>query len=180
MKSFVVHLIVLGVLLAASRATELEMVSDEDLVHLIKRHSYAVVLFCKIYLIESSCHPHLLSYFAPTHSVSAKKNCDKCDDLESKVSNLVEDFKEHLDAITVKAFNSQLVRLYNPTTKEPALVFFRHGIPILYEGPLDEDTIVHYFSENKEPTVRELNDKTFEHLTQATSGSTTGDWFIML
>lgn len=96
------------------------------------------------------------------------------------MSNLVEDFKEHLDAITVKAFNSQLVRLYNPTAKEPALVFFRHGIPILYEGPLDEDTIVHHFSENKEPTVRELNDETFEHLTQATSGSTTGDWFIML
>lgn len=95
------------------------------------------------------------------------------------MSNLYDDFKEHLDAVTVKAFNSQLVRLYSPT-KEPALVFFRHGIPMLYEGPTDEESIIHHFSENKDPTVRELNDETFEHLTQATSGSTTGDWFIML
>lgn len=95
------------------------------------------------------------------------------------MSNLVEDLKEQLEAVTVKAFNSQLVRLYSPT-KEPALVFFRHGIPLLYEGPVDEDSIMHHFSENKDPTVRELTDETFEHLTQATSGSTTGDWFIQL
>jgi hypothetical protein len=38
-----------------------------------------------------------------------------------------------LNAWVVKAFNSQLVRLYNPN-KEPALVFFRHGVPLLYEG----------------------------------------------
>lgn len=36
------------------------------------------------------------------------------------------------------------------------------------------------FSENKEPTVKELTDDTFEHLTQASSGATTGDWFVML
>lgn len=36
------------------------------------------------------------------------------------------------------------------------------------------------FIENKEPTVKELTDDTFEHLTQASSGATTGDWFVML
>lgn len=110
---------------------------------------------------------------------SAKQTCDKCDELEVKVGALVEQFKDELDAVTVKAFNSQLVRLYSPS-KEPALVFFRHGIPLLYEGPVDADYISHHFNEFKEPTVRELTDETFEHLTQATSGSTTGDWFIQL
>lgn len=95
------------------------------------------------------------------------------------VSNLHDDFKDQLDAVTVKAFNSQLVRLYSPT-KEPALVFFRHGIPLLYDGAVNEDAILHQFSMNKDPTVKELNDETFEHLTQAASGATTGDWFIML
>lgn len=95
------------------------------------------------------------------------------------MANLVDDFKEQLDAVTVKAFNSQLVRLYSPT-KEPALVLFRHGIPLLYEGPVDEDSIIQHFTEFKDPTVRELTDETFEHLTQATSGSTTGDWFVQL
>lgn len=99
--------------------------------------------------------------------------------MEVKVSNLVDEFKDQLDAVTVKAFNSQLVRLYSPT-KEPALVFFRHGIPLLYEGAVDEESIAHHFSEFKDPTVRELTDETFEHLTQATSGSTTGDWFVQL
>lgn len=35
------------------------------------------------------------------------------------------------------------------------------------------------FTDNKEPVVRELTDANFEHLTQASSGATTGDWFVM-
>lgn len=69
----------------------------------------------------------------------------------------------------MKAFNSQLVRLYSPT-KEPALVFFRHGVPLLYDGPLNDDAIIEKFSANKEPTVKELSDENFEHLTQASTG----------
>lgn len=38
-----------------------------------------------------------------------------------------------LNAWVVKAVSSQLVRLYSPN-KEPALVFFRHGVPLLYDG----------------------------------------------
>lgn len=64
------------------------------------------------------------------------------------MSNVVEDLKEHLDAVAVKAFNSQLVRLYSPT-KEPALVFFRHGIPLLYDGATNEARILEHFSEFK-------------------------------
>lgn len=84
-----------------------------------------------------------------------------------------------LNAWVVKAINSQLVRLYSPT-KEPSLVFFRHGVPLLYDGPINDELILHTFSDNKEPAVKELSDETFEHLTQASSGATTGDWFVML
>jgi len=38
-----------------------------------------------------------------------------------------------LNAWVVKTVSSQLVRIYSPN-KEPALVFFRHGIPLLYDG----------------------------------------------
>lgn len=51
---------------------------------------------------------------------------------------------------------------------------------ILLIGPLNDEEILHIFIENKEPTVKELTDETFEYLTQASSGATTGDWFIML
>jgi len=33
---------------------------------------------------------------------------------------------------------------------------------------------------NRDPVVKELNDNSFEHLTQASTGATTGDWFIKL
>lgn len=36
------------------------------------------------------------------------------------------------------------------------------------------------FVQNKEAAVSHLNDDSFEHLTQAASGATTGDWFVML
>lgn len=41
--------LVLAAVLWQIQATELEAVSDDDLVHIIKRHSYAVVLFCEYY-----------------------------------------------------------------------------------------------------------------------------------
>lgn len=47
-------------------------------------------------------------------------------------------------------------------------------------GPLEDEDIMNMFTENKAPTVKELTDDTFEHLTQASSGATTGDWFVML
>lgn len=47
-------------------------------------------------------------------------------------------------------------------------------------GPLNDETILHTFTYNKEPIVKELTDETFEHLTQVATGATTGDWFVML
>lgn len=79
----------------------------------------------------------------------------------------------------MKATGSQLARLYSPT-KEPAVVFFRHGVPFLYDGPVNEDALIGKLIQNKDPNVKELSDENFEHLTQASSGATTGDWFIML
>lgn len=90
-----------------------------------------------------------------------------------------DEFDEKLNAKVVKLIDSQLVRLYSPT-KEPALVFFRHGIPMLYSGDIEADEIYQQFEENRVPAVKELTDANFEHLTQASSGATTGDWFIML
>lgn len=47
-------------------------------------------------------------------------------------------------------------------------------------GDVEEDLILHTLSDSREPAVKELNDDIFEHLTQAATGATTGDWFIML
>lgn len=90
-----------------------------------------------------------------------------------------EDLVDSLNAWVVKIYNSNLVQIYSPA-KEPALVFMRHGVPLLYSGDINDELILHTFRENKEPNVRELDDSNFEHLTQAASGATTGDWFVLL
>lgn len=78
---------------------------------------------------------------------------------------------------------------------------FRHGIPLLvpesgnYKILMYYEIILHLFYildavndeflidmllNNRDPIVKELNDNSFEHLTQASTGATTGDWFIKL
>lgn len=111
--------------------------------------------------------------------LSGKKDCEICDNYENELIALREDLVDSLNAWVVKAIQSPMVRLYSPT-KEPALVFFRHGIPLLYDGPINDELILHTLTDNKEPIVKELVDDNFEHLTQAASGATTGDWFVML
>ncbi|KAG4077913.1 hypothetical protein HA402_013847 [Bradysia odoriphaga] len=132
----------------------LEDVSDADLVQMIKNtDEHVVVLF-------------------------SKRNCEDCDKYEDQLLKLKVDIRETLNAHTVKASNSQMTKLYSPT-KEPAVVFFRHGVPLLYSGAIHEDAIFQYLNDNQSPVVRELSDVNFEHLTQASTGSTTGDWFML-
>lgn len=60
-----------------------------------------------------------------------------------------------------------------------AVVLYIFILPLL-SGPVEIDDILNMFMENKTPTVKELTDDTFEDLTQASTGATTGDWFVML
>lgn len=109
----------------------------------------------------------------------AKTNCQECDALEYVLENIQDELKDVIGGIVVKAQNSHMVNLYNPS-KEPALIYFRRGMPLLYYGSTNAEEIVQVFSENREPIVKELADVNFEHLTQAASGATTGDWFLFL
>ncbi|XP_026737374.1 thioredoxin domain-containing protein [Trichoplusia ni] len=145
--------IVLLCSLVKSSTETLQTVSDDDLLELIREKEKLIVIF-------------------------SKPNCDKCVEFESHLDNLQDDFKKHLNAVSVKATNSHLARLYNPA-KEPALVFFRHGVPLLFNGEPDENEIYGFFEKNQAPAVKELTDKIFEHITQAATGATTGDWFVM-
>uniref|UniRef100_A0A1A9VM11 Thioredoxin domain-containing protein n=1 Tax=Glossina austeni TaxID=7395 RepID=A0A1A9VM11_GLOAU len=142
-------LIVIGLLCASAL---IEQVDDTDLVHLITGKENVIVLF-------------------------TKDKCVECDELQLVVENIQNELKETIGAIVVKAHNSHMVNIYDPS-KEPSLIYFRRGIPLLYYGDYKEDEIVQLFTENQEPIVKELSDENFEHLTQAATGATTGDWFV--
>ncbi|XP_059477007.1 thioredoxin domain-containing protein [Neocloeon triangulifer] len=152
-------LLVLLLLLWGARSVKkedtLELVSDDDLVNLVRTEKHVVVAF-------------------------TQRDNEQSEKLEDAVLALREDLVDALGAWVVRVENSAMARLYNPKAPNtPFIVYFRHGVPLLYDGDLDEDLILHTFSNSKEPAVRELNDDVFEHLTQAATGATTGDWFIM-
>ena len=52
--------------------------------------------------------------------------------------------------------------------------------PCLPTGPMEGDAFAEFVTTNREPRVVILNDESFEHLTQAATGATTGDWMVML
>jgi len=48
------------------------------------------------------------------------------------------------------------------------------------ESSLDADEVMSWIEENRKSFALSLNDDNFEHETQASTGATTGDWFVHL
>lgn len=113
---------------------------------------------------------------------SAKKGCTElsCSKYEQSLAAMRDEFESSLDAKVLKLESSQLQRIYDISKQDAALVFLRKGVGLLYpsDGIDTPDEIFDFFNDNREPIVKELDDASFEHLTQASSGSTTGDWLI--
>jgi len=132
---------------------KLETVSENEMIKLIQNEVYVVVLF-------------------------SKPNCAACEEFEHELAMGREVLVDSLGAWVVKIVTSSLVKKYSPTA-EPAVVFFRHGNPMLYNGPAVEDDILSKLQRSQDPAVKELSDSNFEHLTQAATGATTGDWLVL-
>merc|ERR1712071_386675 len=138
-------------------AADLELVNDEDLEKLITTENFVVALF-------------------------RAQNCPGCDELESQLLSIREDLVDSLNAWVVKLDSSSLVLNFTSAKQphnSPSVVFFKHGVPMLYDGPSNEEFMLDTFTQNQEANVVDLNDDSFEHLTQVSSGATTGDWFVL-
>ncbi|CAH1251632.1 PDIA4 [Branchiostoma lanceolatum] len=61
----------------------------------------------------------------------------------------------------------------------PRVLFFRKGSPVLYDGALMQDELYEWLELNRQPSLQQLFEDNFEHLTQASTGATTGDWLVM-
>lgn len=158
--------------LSAAATSGLQTVSDDELMDRMRSNEFLIALFCKLF-------PDLFQIQFTNIFTFIAKGCPECDKYETELLKVLDEFRNNFPCEVVKVINSALVRLYKPT-KEPALVFFRHGVPLLYDGPVIAEEILNHFDQNRGPIVKELTDDTFEHLTQASTGSTTGDWFIQL
>lgn len=114
-------------LLSLTCAANLEVVHDEELLNLIKSENYVIVLFGKSLPVNKKKRVELI------RKLLARRDCEACDNYENELTALRDDLVDSLNAWVVKVIDSQLTRLYSPT-KEPILVFFRHGVPLLYDG----------------------------------------------
>ena len=47
-------------------------------------------------------------------------------------------------------------------------------------SPVDAEEVLAWIDDNTQSFVLSLNDDSFEHETQASTGATTGDWFVRL
>jgi len=150
-------LLLLVCLTAQANDDTLQSVQDDELKKLLKEEPIVVALFC------------------------TEKNVESCEEFESELAGIREDFIDMMqgDGWMVKLLNSNLASQFSPKTDVPVTVMFRRGLPVLYDGPANGDVMLETFMRCKEPGVKELSDASFEHLTQASSGATTGDWLVL-
>ncbi|KAK0068023.1 thioredoxin domain-containing protein, partial [Biomphalaria pfeifferi] len=60
----------------------------------------------------------------------------------------------------------------------PSLVFLRDNSYAVYDDVFEIERMLEWIQLAAQKTTVELNDLSFEHLTQASTGATTGDWFV--
>jgi len=136
----------------------LETTDDAEFTKLIKEEKYVVALFCP------------------------SEQEERCEEYESELASAREDLIDVMegDGWVVKLVDSkEIEKFVVGKTDKPVVVMFRSGLPVIYNGPANEEVMLEELARMKEPGMRELTDSTFEHQTQAATGATTGDWLVM-
>jgi len=145
-------------LVTQSLSDDLQVVDDAEFDKLIVDEKYVVALFC------------------------TSGNTDRCEEFEGELAGIREDLIDVMDGDgwVVKLLDSGVMdRFYVGKTDQPLIIMFRNNLPVIYNGPANEEVMLETLVRMKEPGTKELTDSTFEHLTQAATGATTGDWLVM-
>lgn len=133
----------------------LQAVEDAELAKLLQEEKFVVALLCK-------------------------EEGERCEELEGELASMREELIDSLDdGWVVKTVGGKLWKHFAFTDAEPLVVFLRNGLPVLYDGPANEEVMMQWLLQCREPSIQDLTDNTFEHLTQASTGATTGDWFVL-
>ncbi|XP_072020903.1 dnaJ homolog subfamily C member 10-like [Amphiura filiformis] len=103
--------------------------------------------------------------------------CIRCKDLEPHYQSVFDHYRSNPSIGVYKTNDINLVRQLG-LPKVPAVMLYRHGIPILYEGTITAEDITQWVDDNIESFTTHLKDDDFEHLTQSSTGATTGDWLV--
>lgn len=105
--------------------------------------------------------------------------CTECVEVEQILNAKQAELNDDYGVGVVKVVNKPLIEERYGVTTRPALVFFRKSVPALFEGQYNPDSILDWVGTSLEPTLKKLDDNSFEHLTQAATGATTGNWLVV-
>ncbi|XP_052238616.1 thioredoxin domain-containing protein-like [Dreissena polymorpha] len=138
-----------------------------------KRLTNATVLVCEQKLVIE----RFLSVL-----FKSSRDCPTCDVALENLEKTPQPELLHTE-IVKKVVSDEEVAAAFGVTEYPAIVFYRKAYPALYHGELQsEDDVaefVDWLTKAVSVATIELFEDSFEHLTQASSGATTGDWMVL-
>lgn len=111
--------------------------------------------------------------------LSKKSGCPSCERYEKILQENLKEMEDMYQcSLTIVRDNAELVERYG-IERIPRVMFFREGIPAIYNSPeLLPSDLLYWVHKARDARVQILDDTIFEHLTQATTGATTGDWLV--
>lgn len=104
--------------------------------------------------------------------------CTDCVEAEVLLGGLSQQLEEDLGVFVIRLKKPDLRSQY-AVKHVPALVYIRKNKTAHYNGEFEMDSLYSWLQENIDPLTVDLDDKSFEHLTQASTGATTGDWLVL-
>lgn len=104
--------------------------------------------------------------------------CTDCVEAEVLLGGMSKELEENLGVLVARLKEPALRSRYG-VKKVPAMAYIRNNVTAMYDGKFEFDELYAWLQDNRFPATAELDDSSFEHLTQAATGATTGDWLVM-
>lgn len=104
--------------------------------------------------------------------------CTECVEAEVLLGGMSKELEDNLGILVVRLKKTDLRSRFG-VKHVPALVYIRRNKTAHFDGKFEIDSMYSWMQENIEPATADLDDTNFEHLTQAASGATTGDWLVL-
>jgi len=153
-----------------------QILTGENLKQLMTQYSNVFLFFC-----------------SESNDQSESTGCQGADNLLDKVVNVLGEYQQY----PVRGYNFGLAKApsdseiakYYKLRQFPTMLYMRQNqngevYGQVFQGDMadkdmDEMYVNMWMRDNARSFLQELNQETFEHLTQAASGATTGDWLIL-
>ncbi|CAL1542576.1 unnamed protein product [Lymnaea stagnalis] len=105
------------------------------------------------------------------------ENCEACAAALQSLGQVLGQPEIPTDLVIGKSFDLTLVQNLK-IASFPSLIFLRENSYVIYDGAYDVESLLEWIQIANQKITKTLDDSSFEHLTQAATGATTGDWLV--